>query len=55
MQSPKRCVFKYKQDGVLDDSRTMDNVQKHNIYVNVPSSRTFRSYRKPSLPTAREL
>jgi hypothetical protein len=24
--------FKYKQDGVLDKNRTIDNVQKHNIY-----------------------
>jgi hypothetical protein len=27
-------VFKYKQNGMLDKNRTMDNVQKHNIYVN---------------------
>jgi hypothetical protein len=26
--------------------RTMDNVHKHNIWINVPSSQTFRSYRK---------
>jgi hypothetical protein len=25
------CVLKYKQDGVLDQNRTMDNAQKHNI------------------------
>jgi hypothetical protein len=31
--SPKRCVLKYKQDGVLDENRTMDNVQKENIYT----------------------
>jgi hypothetical protein len=31
IQSPKRCILKYKQDGVLDKNRTMDNVQKHNI------------------------
>jgi hypothetical protein len=24
--------------------KTMDNVQKHNICINVPSSQTFRSY-----------
>jgi hypothetical protein len=30
MQSPKRCVLKYK-DGVLGKNRTMYNVQKHNI------------------------
>jgi hypothetical protein len=28
----------------LDEDRTMDNVQKHNICTNVPSSQTFRSY-----------
>jgi hypothetical protein len=27
------CVLKYKQDGVLDKKRTMDNVQKHNICI----------------------
>jgi hypothetical protein len=32
----KRTVF-------LDEDRTMDNVQKHNICINVPSSQTFRS------------
>jgi hypothetical protein len=26
-------VFKYKQDGVLDKKRTMDNAQKHNICI----------------------
>jgi hypothetical protein len=31
IQSPKRRVLKYKQDGVLDKNRTMDNVQNHNI------------------------
>jgi hypothetical protein len=35
--SPKSCVLKNKQDGVLDKDRTMDNVQKHNICTNVPS------------------
>jgi mevalonate pyrophosphate decarboxylase len=25
--------LKYKQGGVLDKNRTMDNVQKHNIYT----------------------
>jgi hypothetical protein len=44
MQSPKRCVLKYKQGGGLDKSRTMDNVQKHNICTNVSSSQTVRSY-----------
>jgi hypothetical protein len=28
----------------LDKDRTMDNVQQHNIFTNVPSSQTFRSY-----------
>jgi Zn-finger protein len=36
IQSPKRCVLKNKEDGVSDIKRTMDNVQKHNIYTNVP-------------------
>jgi hypothetical protein len=31
IQSPRRCVMKNKQDGVLDKDRTMDNVQEHNI------------------------
>jgi hypothetical protein len=44
MQSPKRYVLKYKQTGVADKNTTMDYVQKHNIYTNVPSSQTFRSY-----------
>jgi hypothetical protein len=35
--------LKCKQDGVLDKNRTMDNVQKHNIFTNVPSSKTFKS------------
>jgi hypothetical protein len=42
MYSPKRCVLKNKQDGVLDKDRAMDNNQKHNICTNVPSSQTFR-------------
>jgi hypothetical protein len=33
-----------KQDGVLDKDKTMDNVQKHNIFTNILSSRTFRSF-----------
>jgi hypothetical protein len=44
IQSPKRCVLKYKQDGVLDADRTMDNVHKHNICINVPLSQTFRCF-----------
>jgi hypothetical protein len=47
IQSPKRCVLKYNQDGVLDKNRTMDNVQKHNICTNLTSSQTFRSYLRP--------
>jgi hypothetical protein len=31
-QSLKRCGLKYKQDSVLHKIRTMNNVQKHNIY-----------------------
>jgi hypothetical protein len=31
IQSPKLCVLKNKQDGVLDKDKMMDNVQKHNI------------------------
>jgi hypothetical protein len=42
--SPKRCVLKNTQDGVLDKDKTMDNVQKHNICTNVLLSQTFRSY-----------
>jgi hypothetical protein len=41
IQSPKRRVLKYKQEDVLDKNRTTDNVQKHNICTNVPSSQTF--------------
>jgi hypothetical protein len=41
IQSPKRCVMKYKQYGVLDKNMTMDDVQKHNIYTNVPLLQTF--------------
>jgi hypothetical protein len=44
VQSPKRCVLKYKQDSVLNKNRTMDIVQKHHIRTNVPSSTAFRSY-----------
>jgi hypothetical protein len=31
IRSPKRRVLRNKQDGVLDDDKTMDNVQKYNI------------------------
>jgi hypothetical protein len=30
MQSPKSCVFKQKQDRVLDKSRTIDNNNNNN-------------------------
>jgi hypothetical protein len=32
-----------KENGVLDKNRIMDNVLKHNICINVPSSQTSRS------------
>jgi hypothetical protein len=39
----------------LNKNRTMDNVQKHNICINVSSSQTFRSYLKSQmLETLRE-
>jgi hypothetical protein len=38
IQSPKRCVLKDKQGGVLDKDKTMDSVQKRNICTNVPLS-----------------
>jgi hypothetical protein len=34
-QSPKRCVLKYKQDGVLNKDNKMDNVQKRNIRTGI--------------------
>jgi hypothetical protein len=43
IQSPK-VVFCEKRMVFLDKYGTMDNVQKYNIYTNVPSSETFRSY-----------
>jgi hypothetical protein len=30
IQSPKRCVLKYKQDDIFDKDKTMDNVQERN-------------------------
>jgi hypothetical protein len=42
IQSPKRCVSKSKQDGVLDKNRTMNNVKKYNICINVPLSQISR-------------
>jgi hypothetical protein len=44
IRSLKCCVLKYKQDGVLDKNRMLDNVQKHNVCTNGPSSKNFRSY-----------
>jgi hypothetical protein len=43
MLSPKRCVLKDKQNDVSNKDKTMDNVQKHNICTNAPSSQSFRS------------
>jgi hypothetical protein len=42
--SLRNVVLKYKQEGVLDKNKAMDNVQKHNICSNLESSQTFRSY-----------
>jgi hypothetical protein len=44
IQSPKVVFCKINRNVFLDKDRTMDNVQKHNICTNVPSSQTFRSY-----------
>jgi hypothetical protein len=35
IQSPKHCVLKYEQDGVLDKNRAMDNVQTPNICIKI--------------------
>jgi hypothetical protein len=32
------------QTVVLYENRTMDNIQKHNNGINIPLSKTFRSY-----------
>jgi hypothetical protein len=37
IQSPKRYVL-------INKKRMMTNVQKHNNFINIPSSQTFRSY-----------
>jgi hypothetical protein len=42
--SLRNVVLKNKQGCVLDKDMTMDNVQKHNICTNVPSSQTFSPY-----------
>jgi hypothetical protein len=47
--SLQNVVLKYKQDGVLDKNRMMDNVQKHNICTNVPSLHALRSYLKAKI------
>jgi hypothetical protein len=48
--SLRNTVFwKNKHDSVLDKDKTMDNVQKRNIFTNVPPSRTLRSYSSHSL------
>jgi hypothetical protein len=36
--------WKINRTVFLDENRTMDNVQKHNICTNLPSSQTFSSY-----------
>jgi hypothetical protein len=43
IQSPKRYFRNNKTGWFLDNDKTMDNVQKHNTCINVPSSQTFRS------------
>jgi hypothetical protein len=47
IQSPKRVLKKTGQ--FLDKDRTMVDVQKHNIFTNVPSSQTIRSYLQRSM------
>jgi hypothetical protein len=32
IQSPKSCVLKYKEDGVLDENRAMNNLEKQYFY-----------------------
>jgi hypothetical protein len=34
----------------LNKNRTMDNVQKYNVYANVPALQTFRSYLEEHYP-----
>jgi hypothetical protein len=46
IQSPKRCVLKYKQDGVMDKNRAMDNVQKHDICPVIVAIFVFLTYIK---------
>jgi hypothetical protein len=45
---PKLCIFKYKQDGVLDKNRTMDNAQKHNICTEASNFDDHDIKQKPS-------
>jgi hypothetical protein len=40
--SLRNVVFLNKNGGVLDENWRTENVQKHNICTNVPSSQTFR-------------
>jgi hypothetical protein len=42
IQFPKYCVLKEKQEDSLNKEKTIDNVQKHKISTNLPSSQTFR-------------
>jgi hypothetical protein len=50
-ESSLRNVFwKINRTEFLDKDRTIANVQKHNIYTNIPSSQTFRSCSSTVLP-----
>jgi hypothetical protein len=40
----EKCILKYKQDGVLDKNRMMDNVQKYNICTNVERNISRKNY-----------
>jgi hypothetical protein len=41
----RNIVFwKINRTVFLDKDRTMENVQKRNIYTNIPSSENFRAY-----------
>jgi hypothetical protein len=41
---PKRCVLNRKKGRCFRINRTMDNVRKHNICINVPLSQTSKPY-----------
>jgi hypothetical protein len=45
--SLRNIVFWKINRSFLDKDKTMDNVQKHNIYTHVPSPQTLRSYLLP--------